>query len=137
MIPVVGNSLPIGHAVGRNTPVVLPASARKQHVYICGGTGVGKSKLLEHMIRRDILDWSRSKCGLILIDPHGSIFDNLMQWLADPRNKLERPIIPIDLRSDRWAVSYNMLRNQPTVNSSVIVDNFVEAMAHVWGYGHF
>jgi len=133
MVQAYGNNLHLGRVVGTNTPVVLPASARKQHVYVCGGTGVGKSKLLEHMIRRDILEWSRTKCGLILLDPHGSIFDNLIAWLADPRNKMDRPIIPIDLRSNRWAVSYNLLHQRPTVNTSVIVDNFVEAMAHVWG----
>ena len=50
------------------------------------------------LIRQDIRNWSKSKCGLLVIDPHGNLYDNLINWLA--WSDLERPIIPIDLRQD-------------------------------------
>jgi len=55
-----------------------------------GGTGTGKSKFLEHLIRQDILAWRKSRCGLLLLDPHGCLYDNLLNWLA--WHKIERPI---------------------------------------------
>jgi hypothetical protein len=130
---ILGNDLIVGNVVGANAPLVLPKTARDKHLYICGSTGTGKSKLLESIIRQDIVAWSKSKCGLLLLDPHGALFDNVMAWLA--WHKPDRPIIPIDLRRDDWVVSYNLLRQRKTANPSVVVDNFVEAMAYVWGQG--
>ena len=36
-------------------------------------------------------------------------------------------------RRDDWVVGYNMLRQRPEADPAVIVGNFVEAMAYVWG----
>ena len=85
------------------------------------------------MIRQDIRNWSKSKCGLLVIDPHGNLYDNLINWLA--WSGLERPIIPIDLRQDDWVVSYNLLRQRKFVDPAVLVDNLIDAMAYVWGQG--
>ena len=87
--------LNLGTIVGSNEPLVLPPSSRERHLYVCGGTGVGKSKFLESCVRQDILNWTDSKCGLILIDPHGLVCQNIMTWLA--RHGLERKVVPIDL----------------------------------------
>jgi len=125
-----GNPLQIGNIIGSKRPVILPPSARERHLYVCGGTGVGKSKFLEHCIRQDILNWTDSRCGLLLLDPHGLVYSNIMAWLA--KHGLKRPVIPIDLRRDDWIISYNVLRRRETDNS-VIVSNFVDALAHVWG----
>jgi hypothetical protein len=101
-------------------------------LYVCGGTGTGKSKFLEYLIRQDIIAWRHSKCGVLVLDPHGSLYDNLVEWLA--WNNIDRPIIPIDLRRDDWIVSYNLLR-QRTADPAVLVDNITDAMAYVWGQG--
>ena len=127
-----GNPLELGSIVGGGKPLILPASARERHLYVCGGTGVGKSKFLEHCIRQDILNWRDSRCGLILLDPHGLVYQNVMAWMA--RHGLKRPVTPIDLRRDDWIISYNLLR-QRTASPSVVVSNFVTALAHVWGEG--
>jgi hypothetical protein len=68
---------------------------------------------------------------MLVLDPHGSLYDSVMRWLA-PLD-LNRPIIPIDLRQDEWIVSFNLLRKRLTANPAVIVDNVVDAMAFVWG----
>ena len=125
-----GNPLQLGSLAGSGQPLILPASARDRHLYVCGGTGVGKSKFLEHCICQDIVNWRDSHCGLILLDPHGLVYQNVLAFLA--RHGLKRPVIPIDLRRDDWIISYNMLR-QRTASPSVVVSNFVTALAHVWG----
>lgn len=123
-----GNDIELGQ--GPSGSLTFPRDARDKHLYICGGTGTGKSKLLEWLIRQDIVAWRDSHCGMLVLDPHGSLYDGLMRWLAqhDPN----RPIIPIDLRRDDWVVSYNVLRKR-SASAAVIVDNLVDAMAHVWG----
>lgn len=125
-----GNDLVLGTLAGSSTTLTLPRTARDKHLYVCGGTGTGKSKFLESLIRQDIMAWRKSKCGMLILDPHGSLYDSLMRWLA--WNKIDRPIVPIDLRQDDWVVSYNLLR-QRSADPQVLIDNLTDAMAHVWG----
>jgi DNA helicase HerA-like ATPase len=105
-----GNDVNLGFLAGRNATLTLSRTERDKHLYVCGGTGTGKSKFLEHLIRQDIKNWHKSKCGLILLDPHGSLYDSLIEWLAWNERVLDVPVIPIDLRQDDWVVSYNLLR---------------------------
>ncbi len=127
-----GNDIDLGHLAGRNATLRFPATARDKHLYVCGGTGTGKSKFLENLIRQDIISWRKSKCGVLVLDPHGSLYDSLVNWMA--WHGIERPVIPIDLRQDDWVVSYNLLR-QREADPAVLVDNLTDAMAYVWGQG--
>lgn len=70
------NDLLVGHA-GRKD-IYLPHEDRQYSTHIMGAPGQGKSKFMEHMIRNDIL----AGHGLCLIDPHGSLYDELVAWLA-------------------------------------------------------
>jgi len=126
-----GHDVSLGTIVGTGQTLVFPRSLRSMHFYLPGATGVGKSKLLEHMIRQHLRDWRRHRCGMILLDPHGSVYDSVLAWSA--QHKLERPIVPIDLRNDEYILSYNMLRTRPSASASVVIDALVQAMAYVWG----
>jgi hypothetical protein len=128
-----GNDLLIAHAP-RGGKLMLSAKDRSMHMYVVGSTGVGKSKFLEHIVREDIRNWRKSGCGLLLLDPHGAVYDGVMQWLARYSDIYNRPIIPIDLRRDDWVVAYNLLRERKTA-ASVITANMVDALAYVWGAG--
>lgn len=130
-----GNDLDLGILPGRKARLAFPRTERNKHLYVCGGTGTGKSKFLEHLIRQDIKQWHGSKCGLLLLDPHGNLYDSLMEWLAWNQDILKVPVIPIDLRRDDWIVSYNLLRRRTLADPAVLVDNIVDAMAYVWGQG--
>jgi hypothetical protein len=117
--------------------LILTKEQRGRHLYVTGSTGSGKSKFLEHLIRQDIVNWRESECGLLLLDPHGAIYDGLMHWLprASYISARERPVIPIDLRRDDSVVAYNVLRTREQVAASVVIDNLVDAVSHVWGVG--
>ena len=49
-----GNDLELGKVASRNATLNLPRTERDKHLYVCGGTGTGKSKFLENLIRQDI-----------------------------------------------------------------------------------
>ncbi len=129
----IGNDLHLGEIPGGSASLSFPRTERDKHLYVCGGTGTGKSKFLEHLIRQDIKQWHKNRCGLILFDPHGNLYDNLMEWMAWNENALKVPIVPIDLRRDDWVVSYNLLRQRSQADPAVLVDNLTDAMAYVWG----
>jgi hypothetical protein len=129
-----GNTIKLRPADAGAPPLELTPEIRRTHLYVCGSTGTGKSKLLEYMIRQDIAQWHDSKCGALIIDPHGSLCDSVMNWLAWNEDVLgDVPIVPIDLRRSDWTIGYNVLRPRPTADTSVIVNNFVQAMSYVFG----
>lgn len=125
-----GNDLFLGH-FRTNHPLVLRHAHRLQHLSIVGLTGTGKSRYLEYLVRQDIQAWPRTQCGVLVVDPHGEMFDGLMAWVAT--NKLTHlPLVPVDLRRQDQIISYNVLRER-AAEPSVVIDNFVKAMAYVWG----
>ena len=54
---------------------------RRRHVYIIGKTGVGKTTLMEGMIRQDIMNGN----GVALVDPHGDLAESLLNEVPPDR----------------------------------------------------
>ena len=71
------------HEWGGDRPFGLDSHDRRQHVYIVGQTGTGKSTLLHNMILQDI----EAGRGVGVIDPHGDlaheILDHIPSWRTD------------------------------------------------------
>lgn len=60
-------------------PLYLKPELRQQtHCHVIGGSGTGKSKFLEHVIRQDIHQGN----GLCVVDWHGTLFNNVLSWCA-------------------------------------------------------
>jgi hypothetical protein len=82
----IGNPLTLGsfggNGRGNGHCVSMSPDERARHLYICGATRTGKSKLLEDCIRQDILAWPRSGCGMLVLDRHGALVDNVMKFAA-------------------------------------------------------
>ena len=129
-----GNKLELGIVDGKGVSLEMTPRMRSTHLYICGSTGTGKTKLLEHLARQDIKNWHKSKCGALIIDPHGSLYDSLITWIAwnEPYLK-DVPIVPIDLRQKDWTIGYNVMRPRTVADPAVVISNFIQAMAYVWG----
>jgi hypothetical protein len=129
-----GNSVNLGVIDGNGISLEMTPEQRATHLYVCGSTGTGKSKMLEHLLRQDIAQWHENKCGLLLLDPHGSLYDSLIKWIAWNEDVLKGvPIVPIDLRQKDWTIGYNVIRPRTQADAAVVVENFVQAMAYVWG----
>jgi hypothetical protein len=133
MTRFIGNSLMLGFGRDDASSVLMTPAERARHLYVCGATRTGKSKLLEDCIRQDILAWPRSGCGMLVLDRHGALVDNVMKFAA-ARDLQSWPIVPIDLRRTDWVVAYNPLRRRGRgEEESVVVGNFVRSIIHTWG----
>ncbi len=77
---------------------------RKRHVYIIGKSGIGKSKLQELMIRQDIAYGH----GVCVIDPHGELIEDIINFI--PEERIEDVCI-IDPGDVDFPVSFNPLSN--------------------------
>ena len=81
---------------GVDRPIYIDDNDRRQHVYIVGATGTGKSLLMSQMILQDI----RAGKGVCFIDPHDT-YETILEQMPperaedviyfDPAN-LERPM---------------------------------------------
>ena len=59
--------------------VTIPEEARRAtHTHVIGGSGTGKSKFLEWMIRQDLYEGQ----GLCVLDWHGTLYKNVLEWCA-------------------------------------------------------
>jgi len=129
-----GNKLELGIVDRKGVPLEMTPRMRSTHLYICGATGTGKSKMLENLVRQDIKQWHKSKCGALIIDPHGSLYDSLINWIAWNEKLLKDvPIVPVDLRQRDWTIGYNVVRPRAEAERSVLVENMILAMAYVFG----
>jgi hypothetical protein len=127
------SSLVLGENVCSRRAVKINAAERKTHMHIIGSTGEGKSKFMEHLIREDI--WADN--GLCLIDPHGYLYNDLVNWcetnhfLSGARG-IPKKIILFDPSEEDWTFGFNPLRLVAS-HISFQVDYMIKACGAVWG----
>lgn len=113
----------------RGKSVYLTPEDRAEHMQVVGSTGVGKSKFLEWMIREDIFN----RNGVCLIDPHGSLYENILIWLAS-MNITDREVILLDVTNWDWTTLFNPFAMVPGSRSiAAQVNRKIKAVLRVWG----
>lgn len=82
----------------------LKREDRRRHLYIIGKNGVGKSKLIELLIRQDIA----SGYGLCFIDSHGDTIESILDFIPEERIN---DVVLVDYSADICPVFFNPLSN--------------------------
>lgn len=90
----------------------LPPAGRERHTYIVGSTGTGKSTLQRHLIGQDI----DAGEGVILLDPHGDLFQSV------------RLSLPSRRRAETILVDPAMVESSPGLNILDVGDGPAAAM---------
>lgn len=92
-IPTEGLLIGHNHYRGQTTEIRIKREDRFRHFYVIGQTGTGKSSSLQVMIRQDLANGD----GLCVIDPHGSLIEDIMPFI--PRSRADDVIYfnPSDL----------------------------------------
>lgn len=101
-LPQDGLLLGAAQVGGFEHEVRLRQADRSRHVYMVGGTGVGKTKAIFHMIRQDMDKGG----GLALGDPAGDLFEEVLEHVPDHRLK---DVVVIDPSDASMAVGLNPL----------------------------
>lgn len=99
---------------------------RRRHLYIIGKSGVGKTKLLELMLRQDITYGH----GLCLIDPHGDVIDSMLDYI--PKERIEDVCI-IDPSDTEYPVSFNPLSNVDPMFKFQLTQGLIEVLQKQFG----
>lgn len=116
--------------IGQNTltgrPIFLDKDTLKSHQLILGGTGRGKSKLLEHRIRIHI----QNNHGLIVLDPHGFLYEDILAF-ATVAGYRER-IVLINANDTDSSVGLNFLAPNG-MDTSAHAEQVMKAISKVFG----
>ena len=99
---------------------------RRRHLYIVGKSGVGKSKLLELLVRQDI------SCGhgLCFIDPHGDEFKNILDFIPEERIGDVCIVDPTDMD---YPASFNPLANVDPAFKFILTQGLIEVFEKQFG----
>lgn len=121
------SSLVIGrrHVWGGTQAFGVSAPDRRQHLYLVGQTGTGKSTLLQSLIAQDI----ENGAGCALIDPHGDLFQATLD--AVPGHRIDDVVILQPAQLDH-VVSWNPFFRVPKDDRSLVASNLTSAFRHVW-----
>lgn len=66
---------------GEQTDIGLTAAERERHAFIIGGTGNGKTTMLQYAIVQDIQNGK----GVAVVDPHGDMAETLLRHIPEDR----------------------------------------------------
>jgi hypothetical protein len=113
---------------GTETDIGLTEPERQRHVYIIGGTGNGKTTMLQYAIYQDM----HSGKGLAVIDPHGDLAATLLQYVPKDRLKDVVYFNPDDLDHP---IGLNVLELPPGLSGNELLrekDIVTEAVVSVF-----
>lgn len=103
-VPRTGRVLGKSTMPGMERQVAMDYESATMHVLIAGGNGVGKTTLMNNMIRQDMA----RGCGIFLMERDGNLFQRALDQIPPDRMK---DLICIDLSRDDLAVGLNLLRH--------------------------
>jgi hypothetical protein len=112
-----GFDLIVGHNRhhGTSTDIGLTATERERHIYVIGGTGNGKTTMLEYGIVQDIEDGK----GVAVIDPHGDLAERLLRHIPERRIKDVVYFSPSDLS---YPIGLNLLELPEGITGDELLD---------------
>lgn len=99
---------------------------RHQHVYCLGKTGTGKSTLLRNLLVQDIL----AGRGVALLDPHGDLAEELLDYI--PRHRTN-DVLYFDPADTAWPVGFNPFRQATGRARYLTAEHILSVFVHIWG----
>ena len=119
---------PIGITNYRNTNqrFGIKDKDRLQHLYVLGKSGTGKSTLLENMAISDI---DRGN-GLCVIDPHGDIATDLLNYIPESR---KADLIYFDATNLDHPIAFNPLKAVHPKYHDLVASGLISTFRKIWG----
>jgi hypothetical protein len=134
-IPPAG--LLLGSNLATSQPVFLTPALLATHLQILGSTGVGKTFLMEALIKSLIMQGF----SVTVIDPNADLYHRLLAfcaWLSlqKPQLQLHRRVVPFDVADTRNICGFNpVARNARVMTYQVVA--LMESIRKAWGQGSF
>lgn len=113
----------IGRSIVTNEPIEIRRSQRRQHLYVVGQTGTGKSTLLRNLLADDIAaGWG---CGLI--DPHGELAEEILE--VTPPHRIN-DVVYFNVADQEFPIGLNLL--QAGFDRQLVGSGVMTALRSIW-----
>ncbi|MFO0705185.1 MAG: type IV secretion system DNA-binding domain-containing protein [Candidatus Andersenbacteria bacterium] len=103
---------------------------RRKHVYVIGKTGMGKTTMLQNMIIGDIYAGN----GVAIVDPHGDVSEDILDFIPDNRVNDVIYFNPADLE---YPIAFNVFERVATEHKDLVASGLVgvfkKLYAESWG----
>lgn len=123
--------LTVGMCIKTGQPITMSSYDCRHGTLIAGRSGMGKTKLVEHLLRQLLIfrGTSIDTGPIIVADPHWSLCSDLLDFAA--ANQLAVPIVVIDPAGET-VVAYDPLRSNPHMDRGQIAELVSQWIAHAW-----
>jgi len=102
---------------------------RRQHMYIIGKTGTGKTVLLKNLAMQDV----KNGHGLAIIDPHGEFVEEVLASI--PKERMD-DVIYFNPADTEYSIGFNVLevpdQKYRHLVASGLMGIFTKIWANVW-----
>ncbi|MGC8775991.1 MAG: type IV secretory system conjugative DNA transfer family protein [Minisyncoccia bacterium] len=114
---------------GANKLFGIKRTDRRQHMYVIGKTGTGKSALLHNLIIQDIANGE----GLCVVDPHGELVEGILEKIPEQRIN---DVIYFNPADTEYHIGFNVLElpdpKYKHLVASGLMGIFTKIWANVW-----
>ncbi len=111
---------------GAKKEVHFKKKDRTRHHYIIGQTGTGKSAYISYMARQDVLNGD----GVCVIDPHGDLIEEILQFIPKERAK---DVIIFDPADTERPMGLNMLEAKTPEQQDMASSQATEIFIKIFG----
>jgi len=98
---------------------------RRRHMYVIGKTGMGKTTLLENMIISDI----QSGQGLAVVDPHGDLAEEVLNFIPPSRVNDVIYFNPADID---YPIAFNVMEHVDPKYRHLIASGLIGVFKKIW-----
>jgi hypothetical protein len=125
-MPADGLYLGINHFRGEKRKIYMKQEDRFRHFYIIGQTGTGKSSIIQLMARQDF----HQGRGVCIVDPHGSLIDDLIPFI--PRSRAD-DVIYFNPADTERPMGLNLLEGKTPEERDLIALDAMNMMVKMFG----
>ncbi len=111
---------------GEKQKIFLKNDDRFRHFYVIGQTGTGKSSVIQIMARQDF----HNKRGICVVDPHGSLIEDLFPYI--PRERAD-DIVYFNPADTERPMGLNMLEAKTDEERDLIALDAMNMMVKMFG----
>tara|TARA_Y100000310_G_scaffold284170_1_gene306780 strand:- start:1181 stop:2875 length:1695 start_codon:yes stop_codon:yes gene_type:complete len=125
-IPTEGLLLGTNTFRGEKRPVYMNTEDRFRHLYIIGQTGTGKSSIIQVMARQDFHNGN----GCCIVDPHGSLIEDLLPYI--PRERAD-DVIYFNPADTERPMGLNLLEADSPEEKDLVALDAMNMMVKMFG----
>lgn len=98
---------------------------RRQHMYVIGKTGTGKSSMLHNIISQDVMNGD----GLCVVDPHGELVEGILKMI--PKERLD-DVVYFNPADTEFPMGFNVLELPDPKYKHLVASGLMGIFTKIW-----